>query len=130
MDGRVWTAADLNGKVAVMNLWATWCAPCVEELPHFQKLYEALKDNPNVVVMAVNVDNNPGVVGPFLKGRSYTFPVVLAHDWANQLIPEMGIPRNWIVSSGAIRSEQIGFSEPEKWLRDMLARVDEAAKLR
>ena len=125
IDGRLWTAADLDGKVAVMTVWATSCAPCVEELPYFQKLYDHLKDRPNLVVLALNVDRNPGVVAPFLKARSYTFPIVLAHDYVKEFLPGMGIPRNWVVKSGVIRKERIGFSNPDRWLAEMLARVEE-----
>jgi thiol-disulfide isomerase/thioredoxin len=127
-DGRVWTPADLDGKVAVINVWATWCGPCVEELPHFQTLYEKLKDRSNIVVLTLNVDSNPGVVAPFLKGRSYTFPILLAHDYVDQFLPELGIPRNWVVEGGTIRSEQVGFSESERWLSELLSKVDEAQR--
>jgi thiol-disulfide isomerase/thioredoxin len=126
LDGRVWTSADFEGKVAVMNVWATWCAPCIAEFPHFQKLHDQLKDKPNVVVVTLNIDANPGVVAPFMKNRGHTFPILLAHEYVGQLQPDASIPRNWIVKGGEIRSEQIRFNDPERWLKEMLAKVDEA----
>jgi hypothetical protein len=42
----------------------------------------------------------------------------------------MGIPRNWVVESGAIRSEQVGFSDPDRWLAEMLAKIQEAQRRR
>jgi thiol-disulfide isomerase/thioredoxin len=126
VDGRAWTAADLDGKVAVMSIWATWCGPCIEELKHIQKLHELLKDRPDIVLVSLNVDANPGVVNPFLKGRGLTFPVLLAHDYVNSVLPEMSIPRNWIVESGVVRSEDVGFDDAEAWMRRILAKVDEA----
>ncbi len=128
LDGRSWNAADLEEKVTVMNVWATWCGPCLEELPHFQKLYDQLKSRLNVLVLSVNVDANPGVVVPFLKGRNYSFPVVLGHDYIDALLPELGIPRTWIVEAGTIISEQIGFASPAQWAEEIVAKVEGARR--
>lgn len=126
LDGRVWTAADLNGKVTVLHLWATWCAPCIEELPYIQTLYEKLQKRNGVVLLSVNVDANPGVVAPFLQGKGWTFPVVLAHDYVEQVLPDLGIPRTWVVESGIVRSEEIGFEAGPGWQARLLSRIEEA----
>ena len=125
IDGRAWTTADLEGKVAVLNVWATWCGPCIEELPLLQQLYDHLKDNTNVVVLALNADPNPGVVAPFVRARGFTFPVLHAGDYVNQVLPNISIPCNWIVESNVIRSEHVGLSEPGRWLQEILAKVAE-----
>jgi thiol-disulfide isomerase/thioredoxin len=128
LDGRVWTSADLDGKVAVLNVWATWCRPCVEELAELQKLHEVTKGRSDVLILALNVDSNPGVVQPFLDGRSWTFPVLLAHDYVNRILPDLSIPRTWIVESGVVRTEDIGFNA-DGWMKRMLERLDgEAAR--
>ena len=54
LDGRKWSTADLKGKVALINLWATWCGPCREELPYVQKLREKMKDRKDVVILEVD----------------------------------------------------------------------------
>jgi thiol-disulfide isomerase/thioredoxin len=123
LDGRVWTSADLDGKVAVLNVWATWCRPCVEELAELQKLHQVTKGRSNVVILSLNVDSNPGVVQPFVDGRSWTFPVLLAHDYVNRILPDLSIPRTWIVQSGVVRSEDIGFNA-DAWIKRMLERLD------
>ena len=122
LDGRVWTSADLEGKVAVLNVWATWCRPCVEELAEFQKLHEVMKSRSNVVVLSLNVDANPGVVQPFVNGRSCTFPVLLAHDYVNGMLPDLSIPRTWMVEGGVVRKEDIGFNA-DGWMKRMLGRM-------
>ena len=122
LDGRMWTFADLEGKIAVLNVWATWCRPCVEELVEFQKLHDVAKGRSNVVVLSLNVDANPGVVQPFLEGRSWTFPVLLAHDYVNRILPDLSIPRTWIVESGVVRKEDIGFNA-DGWMKRMLGRL-------
>ena len=58
LDGKTWKLADLSGKIVVINLWATWCVPCRAELPEFQKLYDQLKDRPDVAVISFNVDDD------------------------------------------------------------------------
>jgi len=114
VDGRVWAGADLKGKVAVINVWATWCPPCIEELPRFQELYEEFKETPNLLFLTLNIDANPGVVAPFLKSRNYNFPILLASEFVNQLLPEMSIPRNWIVTDGVIATE-VPYMQPDQW---------------
>jgi thiol-disulfide isomerase/thioredoxin len=128
LSGKNWTEADLAGKVAILNLWATWCTPCVQELPSLQKLYDRLKDRPGVVVLSLNVDANPGVVEPFIKQKGYTFPVLLAHGYIEQALPELSIPRNWLVDSSILRNEHVGFEKPEEWLDGILAKVEEMTK--
>lgn len=130
LDGRVWTAADLTGKVTVLHLWATWCVPCIEELPYIQRLYEALQKRKDVVLLSLNVDANPGVVAPFLQGKGWTFPVVLAHDYVEQVLPDLGIPRTWVVESGIVRSEEVGFEAGAGWLARLLSRIEEAGPRR
>jgi thiol-disulfide isomerase/thioredoxin len=74
LDGRQWTLGDLKGKVAFVNVWATWCGPCREELPEVQKLYERLRDRKDVVLLTLNVDRDVGLVAPFLANKKYCSP--------------------------------------------------------
>src|SRR5690242_21141526 len=48
--------ADLRGKVVFLNIWATWCAPCREEMPSMEKLYERMRGNNGFVMLAVSQD--------------------------------------------------------------------------
>jgi thiol-disulfide isomerase/thioredoxin len=66
MDGRETTLADFAGKVVVLNLWATWCAPCREEMPGLDRLQARFADR-DVVVLALSVDRaGPERVQQFL----------------------------------------------------------------
>ena len=56
LQGRTWRLADLKGKTAFVNVWATWCAPCRKEMPHLQRLYDRVKGRPDVVLLTMNVD--------------------------------------------------------------------------
>ena len=61
--GKSWTLASLKGKSTFVNVWATYCAPCMEELPYVQKLYELSLNHDGVQVITFNVDENPGEAG-------------------------------------------------------------------
>jgi len=65
-------------------------------------------------------------VASFLKGRGLTFPVLLAKEFVDQVRPDGGIPRNWIVVAGVVRSGDVGFRDPEIWTKDILTKIDEA----
>ena len=91
-----------------------------------QKLSESLRDKPGVLAISLNVDANPGAVVPFLQGKGWSFPVLLAHDYVNTLVPELSIPRTWIVRSGVVLTEIVGFGNAESWLKRVEAAVGEA----
>ncbi len=118
LTGRKWTPADLKGKVAFINFWATWCGPCREELPYVQKLREQLKDRKDVIVLTLNTDEEVGKVEPFMKENKFTFPVLLGQSYADSQGIN-SIPRNWIVSlDGKVMLEGIGFGgEGDEWMK-------------
>lgn len=63
------TIADFGGKPTLVNLWATWCAPCVVELPSLQKLEEYYKGRMNVVALSVDTTRTPEQIADFLSKR-------------------------------------------------------------
>jgi len=128
--GRVFNDRDLDRKVAIISVWATWCAPCISELAALQKLYEELKDANDVIILSFNIDANPGVVEPFLSGRNWTFPVLLTYDYVNRFMPDLSIPRTWIVDGSLIDSEDSRSEEHEAWRKRVLAKLTEARQRR
>lgn len=66
-DGTAFTVADVAGKAKVINVWATWCAPCIKEMPVLNELAAKFKDQ-DVAFVAVSIDEEgPAKVEPFLK---------------------------------------------------------------
>ena len=55
LDGRIWTAADFEGRIVLLDFWATWCAPCLADLPHLERAREAYADR-GLVILAVSLD--------------------------------------------------------------------------
>ncbi len=96
-------------------------------MPHIQKLYDKIKGRTDIQLVTFNVDDNVGLVGPFLKENNYTFPVVPAEFLIHSLVPSLGIPMNWIVdTSGVVRQEKVGFGAEEKWADETLGLIEKA----
>jgi hypothetical protein len=95
-----------------------------------QKLYELTKDRKDIQVITIAVDDNPGLIGPFVADNHYTFPVLLAKPLIDDMVPSLSIPRNWISdSAGILRLESFGFySGIPDWPATMIAKLTAAQK--
>lgn len=74
-EGDVIELSDLKGKVVFINFWATWCPPCIAEMPSINKLYSELRNNDRVVFLMVDVDNQRAKSQQFMDKRKYDLPV-------------------------------------------------------
>lgn len=81
LSGKLVSSRDLQGKFVVLNFWATWCAPCVAEMPALQRFYQHFKDK-GVEVVAVNVDTakKEGDVRKFVAEKGLGFTILLDHQ--------------------------------------------------
>lgn len=95
MDGTQLNFEDFKGKVVFINFWATWCPPCVAEMPSIQELYDKFKDSEVVFLMVSN--EKLGVVESFLESKKYTFPVYLTQFQAPELLRSESIPATFII---------------------------------
>lgn len=73
--GQNLSLSSLKGKVVVINFWASWCPPCIAEMPSVNQLYIQLKPDTNIVILPVDVDNNFGKSLPFMAKNKYILPV-------------------------------------------------------
>jgi thiol-disulfide isomerase/thioredoxin len=129
LSGKTWKLKTLEGKTILINLWATWCGPCNAELPHFQKLYEKVKDRPDFQILTFNIDEDLGLVEPFMKDKGYTFPVLPAYSLVVNLLDGYAIPQNWVVDpQGTWRWTQIGFDGAPDWIESMIQRMEALKK--
>jgi Tol biopolymer transport system component len=121
LGGRVWKLADLEGKVTFVNVWATWCGPCRQELPLVQRLHDSLKGRPDAVVISLNVDDDAERARRYAADNKLTVPVVSASSYVTRIVgPALTIPRNWIVGPrGVMTAELRGYdaTEAEVWLQ-------------
>jgi len=125
LNGKTWTVADLKGKTTFINVWATWCSPCLTELPQVQALFNLVKDRQDIQVITISVDENPGLLAAFMKKEGYGFPVLLARPLVDDVTPSFSIPRNWVINhEGILRLESIGFDGRAKnWPQQMLEKL-------
>ena len=73
--GEMIDLADARGKVIFLNFWATWCPPCLAEMPSVNSLRSKFKDDPSVVFVLADIDNNLKRSDRFMKDHQYDLPV-------------------------------------------------------
>ena len=105
--------SQFRGQVVVLNFWATWCPPCVEETPSLVRMQSRMKDK-GVVVLAVSIDVDDAAYHKFLKDYSVNMVTVRDEDQkAASLYGTHGWPESYIIDrSGIIRRKFIG---PVQW---------------
>ncbi len=69
------TRGDTKGKVVFINFWASWCPPCLAEMPSINALYNKLKDNPRVLFICVDADSDFSTSIAFMEKHQYDLPV-------------------------------------------------------
>ena len=121
LEGRTWTLSDLKGKVTLINVWATWCAPCRVELPYVQRLHEAFENVPGLQVLTLNMDEDPRLVPGYMQAGGYTFPVIRSFKLAAKIHPISEVPQNWLIDPKGRRSVQSLNGHGEVWLRRVQA---------
>ncbi|MBX3054611.1 MAG: TlpA family protein disulfide reductase [Caldilineaceae bacterium] len=106
-DGSHLSLSDLQGRPIVINFWATWCGPCRLEMP---ELMRAAVNDPNLILLAVNVQEAPDAVAPFADDFTMTTPVVLdSKGILNKLYAVRGLPTTYFIDdSGAISAVYSG----------------------
>ena len=111
LDGRETTLSEFRDKVVFINLWATWCMPCVAEMPNIQSLYDSLKSEQ---VAFLVISNEPKeTVKKFLNDKKFTFPVYLCNKELPGVFKTMGIPATFILSrDGSVVFKEVGSA---KW---------------
>ena len=98
LQGNALSLASYKGKVLILNFWATWCPPCVGEMPSIQRLYEKLKDEEVVFVCVSQEDSTK--VSRFIKEKGFTFPIYTMKGAPPAVFNTRGIPATFILSSG------------------------------
>ena len=127
-DGSTLDFETLRGKVIFINMWATWCPPCVAEMPSIEDMYTNYKDNPNVVFALISFDKDPAKASNFVDKKDFSMPIYFPN--ATQ-IPKVydspGIPTTFVVNKeGYIAYKKIGMANYDsqsfaKMMDDLIA---------
>lgn len=110
--GKVLTRSDFGGKVLVLNFWASWCPPCVEETPSMNDLARELAPK-GVVVLGVSVDHSPQAYRRFLTDHNVVFETALdPEEKVNSEFGTFKYPETYVIRDGKVRIKYIG---PRDW---------------
>lgn len=126
VDGKVVSVSDFKGRVVLVNLWATWCPPCVAELPSLDMLHARLRDK-GFAVVAVSLDRGDmKVVTDFLEARGVEH--LTAYQDSDRDISAQweysGIPASFLIDREGLLIERI--DGPREWTSDEIIRKIEA----
>jgi len=116
--------SDYQGKVVLLNFWATWCMPCRQEMPSMERLWKKYQDK-GLVILAVSIDEgSPSRVRSFAKKLKLSFPVALDPDGkASDLYQVSGLPVSFLIDQeGRIAAKITG---SEDWVSEKsIARIE------
>jgi thiol-disulfide isomerase/thioredoxin len=122
LDGNPVSTAQWQGKVVILNFWATWCPPCREEIPILVELAKKYKDS--LLIIGVSVDDgSPDEVRQFVKAFHMNYPIVM---WSHELISEYGgvpaLPTTFVINKDArIVQKHEGLYPPEVYETEVRA---------
>ena len=126
IDGGKFTLSEQEGKVVFINFWATWCSPCVKEMPAIEKLHQEYGDE--VSIVGIDVGDNKETVASFMKEQGYTYPV--ACDLTGNVVdkyPTDGIPYSVIVGKdGKIAETMVGAKDANSQYQRLKTAIDAA----
>ena len=118
LEGNSLNFSTFKGKTIVINFWATWCPPCVAEMPSFQKLYDAYGDR---VVFLFVANDEPDRVVSFIDDKNYDLPVYFQQTKVPDEMNSNSLPTTYIVeSSGHIVASKVGAAD---WNSDKVRKL-------
>jgi thiol-disulfide isomerase/thioredoxin len=127
IDGNVFKVADLKGKVLLLNLWATWCGPCREEMPQLVAMEDEFKAK-DFKVIGLNIDNEtPEKIQPFAERMKLNYELAWADENLYRGLLKVskfdGIPQSFLLDrEGRLRGVFLGGSQ--KVIRQMRENVE------
>lgn len=115
-DGKTVYLSDYKGKVILINFFATWCGPCMQEMPLIQTdIWNILKDNPNFALLSLGRNHSQEEINKFIEQKKFTFPIYADKGKAvYSLFAKQYIPRNYLNDkNGKVVYASTGFSNEE-----------------
>jgi len=114
LNGQSITLSDFKGKPVLINFWATWCQPCVFEMPFIQEIHDEWSDK-GLMVLAINIGDSSSEVEQFLQNHNLSLPVLLDTSKAvAQTYSIRGIPTTFFIDKEGMIQEKIIGAFPNK----------------
>jgi peroxiredoxin len=129
MDGEDYSSSELEGKVVLINFFATWCPPCRKELPFVKKdIWTKYKYNEDFVLLIISREEKPEKVIPFVEKENYPMPFYSDIDRScYKQFAHQFIPRNYLFNKeGKLIYQSRGFKELD--FKEMLAKIEDLTK--
>ncbi|PRA97640.1 thioredoxin [Chryseobacterium sp. MYb7] len=114
-DGTGIDSSTLQNKVVFLNFWASWCPPCRAEFPSVQKMYDHYKNNPDMVFLTVNLDDNAALGKSYLKEKGFTVPFLIPAGNIPDVLYNGSLPTTVVLDKkGEIRLHHKGLADYSK----------------
>jgi len=125
LDGQTIVLSDFQGTPVLLNFWATWCGPCVHEMPFLQQIYEE-RPGEEPVMLAINIGESPSQAAEFMQSYGFSFPVLLDGDTAlAQRYNIQYIPTTFFINSdGIIQEIKVGSFQSKAEIEAILSQLD------
>lgn len=128
LEGQKLSMDELQGKVVLIDFWATWCQPCREALPHIRKIADKFHDEP-LIVLSVNVDTDENKWKSFVAENHMTWPQYFDAGFGGpiaRMFDVNAIPHTFTIDAdGIVQDEKVGDASIEGKLKKLLARARE-----
>ena len=120
-DGKSVSSSDFDGKVVLLNFWATWCPPCREEIPSLVELQKKYGGQ-GLVVVGVSLDEHRlPKVRRFIEEMGINYPIVLGNVMMMQDFGGSGVPTTFVIDrSGKIVAKHSGFTSKETFEKELM----------
>ena len=111
LEGEHVSFRQFENKVVFINLWATWCPPCIAEMPGIQDLYSSI-DHDDIEFVMITIDRDTQKPPKFIERKGYTFPVYYPEDSFPELLRAPSIPTTFVFDkSGKLISKKVGMAK-------------------
>lgn len=111
LDGNRTNLREFEGKTIFLNFWATWCPPCIAEMPNIQKLYTDFQDAEDIVFVMLSLDEDPEKARAFMERKEFTMPVYFLAGRQPGVYNSTVVPTTYVISpDGYIVTEKRGMA--------------------
>ncbi|HEX8926207.1 MAG TPA: TlpA disulfide reductase family protein [Terriglobales bacterium] len=127
IDGTTVRLSDYKGKVVLLDFWATWCAPCKQEIPRFIE-WQRRYGPQGFQVIGLSLDDTAGPVQKYARSIGINYPVALANEQvATQYGGILGVPVNFVIArDGTIVAKHVGETDLPKLEQELISQLKKA----